>query len=315
MRLRLAVAEAALLLSGCRGSDTIASADLAQESKVTGLALTGGWAGSEIAVLPFDGPPRYYEAQLKGPSRLAVGQSGTMVAWSSGQLGGRSDLVVEEIVSGKEIVRKNIFGNLSIIGLNEKCERLVFIRGEGEEGVYSLQWASLDFSGGGVIEASLHPGEAGSEASWSPDGAEIAYEKLGHVYLFDSASRRSAELTEGHDPSWSPDGRWIAYRALDGTARIVNVAGKQGDWPLKSRRPSGAVRWSPDGRYVSLTEAVPNPVPLFGAYSRLVVCQVADGTGTTIREFGAGSGNSDMFRWILNYRSFCARCKRGAAFN
>lgn len=77
-----------------------------------------------------------------------------------------------------------------------------------------------------------------TEAAWSPDGKQIAFQsdragRLG-LYVLDVATRRVTTLVDGPGhaatPTWSPDGNWIAYgyahfmkTALEGLENGYNV--------------------------------------------------------------------------------------------
>jgi hypothetical protein len=122
-------------------------------------------------------------------------------------------------------------------------------------------------------------------------------------------------IVRGYDPTWSPDWRMITYRSVDQVTARVTPDGTHLDWPGGHHQMIGGVRWSPDGHYVLFSEEVHNPVPIVGAYYRLVVCRMKDGATVAIRDFGAGSRHAFLFHWILNYRTFCASCKAGDPFN
>jgi len=162
---------------------------------------------------------------------------------------------------------------------------------------------------GGYVDGSDGP------CDWSPDGTSLVYEKQGAIYIFQVSTSESKFLTEGHDPTWSPNGNLIAYRREDTTAALISREGVRMSWPVSSFHPVSPLRWSPDGRYVSFAESVPERIPLIGTYYRLVVCRVSDGKVLVARKFGAGAGDTRNFHWIVDYRKFCSHCATGEPFN
>jgi Tol biopolymer transport system component len=113
----------------------------------------------------------------------------------------------------------------------------------------------------GPIEARLIQG-----AVESPDGSQVAFSALGHLYV---ASRKTADpqpqrvaSAPDHefDPAWSPDGKWLAY--------VTWSASEGGSvWKIAADRSSGPVKltdslayymqpaWSNDGAQVFVLRA------------------------------------------------------------
>jgi TolB protein len=96
----------------------------------------------------------------------------------------------------------------------------------------------------------------GERASWSPDGASIAFFRNNHLYLRELAAateRRTAanDWPSSVPPAWSPDGRSLVLstRQADGNNRafLVNLRDNQ-ITPLKSDEPCSVLQWSRDGK-------------------------------------------------------------------
>ncbi len=97
-------------------------------------------------------------------------------------------------------------------------------------------------------------GQSGSEPSWSPDGARIAYVSGGDLWVMNADGTGKANLTSavsdvGTMPAWSPDGARIAY-VRDADVWVMNADGS-GKTPLTATTGASSVEkypdWSPDG--------------------------------------------------------------------
>lgn len=97
----------------------------------------------------------------------------------------------------------------------------------------------------------------GYGASWSPDGATIAYSGDSHVYVVPVHGGRPRNLTPGprrvyaRDPDWSPDGRWIAF-SKKGDLWLMRANGSHQHPVTKTTGfDETEPAWSPDGRWIS----------------------------------------------------------------
>ena len=69
-----------LVFSGCARDNVELRRELSRESAKSGLAVAE--IGDEIAVVPFDGPERYFTSKYQHSVPI-VGKAGTMIAWYS----------------------------------------------------------------------------------------------------------------------------------------------------------------------------------------------------------------------------------------
>jgi tricorn protease len=106
-------------------------------------------------------------------------------------------------------------------------------------------------------------------ASWSPDGAKIAFvsdsDGEEEIYLIDQeGDGKPEELTHGfhamlYPPSWSPDGKRLAFSDKDGKLFILTLADKS--VAQVAQDPGGQMHdyvWSHDGGHVAFTMDNPN---------------------------------------------------------
>lgn len=294
---------AMLTLSACgRPDDAGLRDELRHESATIGLALAQAIAG-DIVVIPFDSPAKYFQAEFRFPIS-AFGKGGDTVVWWSPRnfWDFRGEFVVDS-TSGKKVAEGHPpLSGFHPVALNESAGRLAFWCGPQGKTPGGLYWASFDFSNVGFVD------EGKSYPDWSPDGGALVYAKEGRIYLFDVVSSSSRPLVAGHDPTWSTNGKWIAFIGPDGLASLVTTQGIPLNWPVSTRHPMSPLRWSPDGRYVSFSEALPPSFAVMYAVSRLVVCRVSDGKTITVQKLGSKSGDWGAFHWIVDYRKFCGRC-------
>lgn len=308
LMIRAVVSTVLVLLSGCGTNASSLRDELRKESAVSGLALVEG-RGDQIVVISFDGAEKYFRTNFRQP--FIFGTAGRMVLWWDRVQFLNATWPIIESVDGETVMEVSPPSpEFSPRALNETAGRLAFwglIK--RQDSSPALRWASIDFSSIGFIS------QTDDRCDWSPDGNRLVYEKQGTLYIFDVDTGVSKPLIAGHDPTWSTTSKWISYRNLDGHASLVSTDGVIKKWPVGIYEPISPIRWSPEGHFVSFSEAVPVHVPLIGTYYRLVVCRVSDGEAITVRKFGLGTGDTGNFHWIVDYRQFCAACKASQPFN
>jgi hypothetical protein len=284
-----------VVASSCsRPEEDAVHRDLRRESSEHGLALAA-FLGDEATIVPFDGEPSQFKNRFGSLSLETFGKSGETIA-SVASTSDSSTRVTLETLDGKTLLNKELhLPSFLILSYDERCGRIAFVADR------ELRWSTLDFSDR-LIERV--PPAAKVAADWSPGCQQLVYERDAEIFSLDIATSVRTRLASGYEPAWSPDGKYIAFRSPLGTVTQMTTRGKVIPWALDTHAARGAVRWSPQGQYLSFVEERKHRVPFFGVSYHLLVCRVSDGGCATVREFGAGSGHTGIFHWILDYRSF-----------
>jgi hypothetical protein len=286
-------------------------ADLRRESSQVGLALVG-ISPSGLAVIPFDATERYFDDSRK--QIQAISRTGRAAVWWSraAPFLEPAKLVVEQ-TNGQVLLESDpphFASSLYPAALSETAQRLAFLgTRQGPDARRGLYWTNLSLAEPHLVD---YMGTEDGLCDWSPDASALVYQKERQIYLFDVGANSARRLAAGSDPTWSPDGDRIAFRGPHSEASLMTQNGAPLNWPLGNHLPISPIQWSPDGKFVSFSEAIPGrfKIPYFSAFSRLVVARVADGSVMTVREFGVEPVGARSFSWIVQYPQFCKECKR-----
>jgi len=114
----------------------------------------------------------------------------------------------------------------------------------------------------------------------SPDGKHVAYAVtygdfksdsfVTHIWLADTVSGKSIQLTRGEksstNPRWSPDGKWLAFTSnrLEDKNQlfVIDPTGGEAQQLTKSETAVGNFSWSDDGKTIAYTAGEPTSQPL-----------------------------------------------------
>src|SRR5579859_5514073 len=117
-----AVALALLIQLGCARDNVELRRELRMESAKSGLAVAE--IGEQIAVVPFDGPQRYFVSKYRHSTAI-IGKGGTMIAWYD--FGG--PLIFEKTTDTARTVEHPLTSGFWPLTLDERSDRLVFVTG------------------------------------------------------------------------------------------------------------------------------------------------------------------------------------------
>jgi Tol biopolymer transport system component len=192
---------------------------------------------------------------------------------------------------------------------------LLYQQGQGSS-AHSL----LLFDRTGKQVGSLGESAPNSTPRFSPDGKNLVYDLIStdsgklDLWMLDIGSGNRTRLASGdplslvsHSTVWSPDGRRLAYTSVKTGNRAIfikavnQIAQEEERWEAKDDAFFGAENWTPDGKFLILTE---RPIRT-GARVALISVAGKDGAVALLEVQGAnvdqGQVSSDG-RWIA-YRS------------
>jgi TolB protein len=249
----LATAVAPLTENGAREANPVFSPDgvwILYESDVTG--------NGDIWRIPAaGGEPRqltFHPALDTCPSWTADGRS---VVFESERSGTKAIWVVDLDDPLPEPVPLTVGDEMDASPACSPVGPVVVFESTREKQGGSDIWV-LNLDGTGLHRLTFGPaGTYARTASWSPDGAALAYETsaggTSAIHTVAAAGGESTRITpdigyEGH-PAWSPDGAWIALEARrDGLMNIFIVPADGGELQQVTAAGGHWPQWHPDGR-------------------------------------------------------------------
>jgi Tol biopolymer transport system component len=139
---------------------------------------------------------------------------------------------------------------------------------------------------------------------WSADGKQIVYENreadTDSIRVYDIEHKQSRELTKGKDATWSPNGAWIAFRDRD-TYYAIRPSGLDRRRLFRKKGIEYAALWSPDSRIVAYVAPAPwwaiihDPV---NELSRIYIRRLQDGSQDWVEETGSADSGLVTLQWI-----------------
>lgn len=145
--------------------------------------------------------------------------------------------------------------------------------------------------------------------SWSPDGKASVFDDRGKIFIYVLAEKRPQEIASGTNPEWSPDGKWISFCASDGFASAIDAVTRAPRDLFGHRKIMWGIHWSPDSRYVMLSE----PVGFFSnvlhlrdimTTGEMIVLRIEDGATVNVTSVYDPGIDDRLFYWVADYRTF-----------
>ena len=174
----------------------------------------------------------------------------------------------------------------------------------------------IDLMPGEGWDAPLRPFGGVEQIAWSPDARFLAYtsKKLrgteaatstdSDIYLYELASGRTTNLSEGldgydQDPAFSPDGRWLVWASMERPGYEADrrrlmlhdlTTGERREITAGFDQNADGFAWAPDGRTLFFTSSIHGTVQLYAwdrepRRGRAAIRRITDG----LHSYGAFS--------------------------
>lgn len=130
-----------------------------------------------------------------------------------------------------------------------------------------------------------------ADVDWSPDGRSILFSDGGMVFAIDVDSKQKRIVGQGSRARWSPSGMQISLLSARDEPSILDI--RTGHLVVidPGKRSARPVEWSPDGRYLLITEADGSHVP----YGCVWICKLSAMSWMPIPYYGIGGPSP---QWI-----------------
>jgi WD40 repeat protein len=190
--------------------------------------------------------------------------------------------------------------------LSPNGDFIAFIGACKQNHARGIQYARFSTDDPTMIEAlTTRDVQLNSETlAWSDDSRRIVYGSGQRVKIFDIGTGKSTVFVDGTNPGWSPDGKWISFRTPGGFGAIISRDGQRRRIIESKHKVIGALRWSPDSRYlfgIVEWDKVDSSLTCYGN-TRLIIYRLSDGASFPF--YNPCGLKSEFFSWISDFPSW-----------